>query len=402
MSSQAQLPEAPQDTLVRLRARQAAHPIWDSRLLQACRAGHLTKADFYYLFGQYDHYSRNFTRCLAGLMANCESDLFRARLSENLWEEGGGAAPETRHAAIFRRFLVDALEIEPETIVYADSTRYFVQSYLSHCLQADGAAGAAFLSLGTEGIIARLYGDFVAGLTQAGIPEADLTFFRLHMASDDAHAETIEQLMVSYADAPGWSETCMLAMNRALDLRHGFFDALYETLQHRRVAQVFDRIHARQSLAADLPADAPLSHRLSEHGQPMYQNTNERLNIQFSVERVPFAAEVIDPRIVRIPAGKYNENHRHAHETVFYIVQGTGQVIIDDRTIPVQAGDIAFVPRWATHQSQNTGAGEMVILALTDFGLTGRAAIGDAFHTPRHQATEPSPPEPVQGEPPSR
>ena len=107
------------------------------------------------------------------------------------------------------------------------------------------------------------------------------------------------------------------------------------------------------------------------------------MNIDFSVDRLPFAPEVLDPRIVRIPAGKYNEKHRHAHETVFYIIEGSGRVLINEAAIEVAPGDIVFVPRWAMHQSQNLGETEMTILAVTDYGLTGNAYIGSYLKTAR-------------------
>jgi pyrroloquinoline quinone (PQQ) biosynthesis protein C len=80
-----------------LHVQQARHHFWDNALLRACEEGTLGREDFRYIFGQYYLYSKNFTRYLAGLMARCESDYFRARLAENLWEEGGGCDPEKRH-----------------------------------------------------------------------------------------------------------------------------------------------------------------------------------------------------------------------------------------------------------------------------------------------------------------
>ena len=103
--------EAPLDALRRL---EESHPFWQNELFQACRAGALRREDFQFLFGQYHLYSRNFTRYLSGLMANLEDDLLRSRLSENLWEEGGGAEPSRRHAQIFRNFLVQGLGLDLE------------------------------------------------------------------------------------------------------------------------------------------------------------------------------------------------------------------------------------------------------------------------------------------------
>lgn len=65
-----------------------------------------------------------------------------------------------------------------------------------------------------------------------------------------------------------------------------------------------------------------------------------RLNIEFTVTRPPFDTEVIDARFVKIPSGKFNEKHRHAHETVHSILSGKGKVVLDkDPVINVFEGD---------------------------------------------------------------
>ena len=156
-----------------------------------------------------------------------------------------------------------------------------------------------------------------------------------------------------------------------------------ESLQHRRLRGLIDRIQFRESLAPKMPDSAELLWRQDRGATPLYTNTNERLNIQFEVERLPLKTEALDPRIVRIPVGRYNERHRHAHETIFYIIAGEGKVVVESSTVEVKQGDVVFVPRWAIHQSQNGGDTEMVILAVTDFGLTGRAYVGDYNKTAR-------------------
>ena len=50
------------------------HYFWKNRLFSACSAGELTREDFVYIFAQYYLYSKNFTRYIAGVMANCEKD----------------------------------------------------------------------------------------------------------------------------------------------------------------------------------------------------------------------------------------------------------------------------------------------------------------------------------------
>jgi mannose-6-phosphate isomerase-like protein (cupin superfamily)/pyrroloquinoline quinone (PQQ) biosynthesis protein C len=363
--------------LAALRELQRKHPFWNCRLLAGFSHGALSRDDLRYVFSQYHLYTSSFTRLLAAVMVNCESDLFRARLSENLWEEGGGCDPERRHAQLFRNFLHRTLGIEDVArIDYEPFTRQFVRDYLDQALRYEPMAATAFLAIGTEGIVPRAYEIMRGGLHQAGIPDNELEFFDIHIACDDAHALTLEHMMLSYAERPGWFEACAGALQRALDLRTAFFDQLFDALHKVRIEPVLERMQARRSLAIGVD-DAALYHRPGGDTIAMYANEVEKLNIQFTVERLPVAAEVLDPRMVRIPAGKFNEKHKHAHETLIHILEGSGQVLIDDRVFPVRAGDTVLVPRWSIHQTQNLGSGELRFLAVTDFKLSQRAFVGD-------------------------
>jgi pyrroloquinoline quinone (PQQ) biosynthesis protein C/quercetin dioxygenase-like cupin family protein len=370
-------PATVEEQLAKLRVLQAEHPFWSNPLLAAFGQGTLSREDLRYVYSQYHLYSKNFTRFVAAVMANCDSDLFRAQLSENLWEEGGGCEPERRHAQIFRNFLHRALGIEDaERIEYAPYTRHFVREYLVQCLRSEPMVGTAFLSLGTEGIVARMYQIMLTGLRKAGLPDSELEFFHLHIACDDEHAVTLEKMMASYAGDPAWFDACHQAMNRALELRSEFFSNIFEALHRQRIAPVVARIQARRSLATDV-ADAELCHYAGGATEALYENEVEKLNVKFTVERLPLSSEVLDPRMVRIPAGKFNEKHKHAHETLIHILEGSGLVLVDDRTFAVRAGDSVLVPRWAMHQTQNTGTSTMRFLAVTDYRFSERAYLGD-------------------------
>jgi pyrroloquinoline quinone (PQQ) biosynthesis protein C/quercetin dioxygenase-like cupin family protein len=374
--------------LSRLHAAQAEHPFWSNRLFKACATGSLTREDFRLVFSQYYLYTQAFTRYLAAVMANCESDLYRARLAENIWEEGGGSAPERRHAEIFRRFLREGLSVDVSDLDFSDATRFFVREYLDFCLRAPPAAGAAFLSLGTEGIVPRMYGILLDGLLKAGIAEEHCTFFRIHMECDDEHAETLEQIMVSYAGVPDWFNTCHRAMDYALCLRQRFFDQLYDSIEMRRVRGVVDRIQRGESLAAESPAAADHRHHVGTPAVPLYDNNDARLNISFSVDRVPFKTEVFDPRVLRVAPHKSTERHKHPHESLLYVVRGNGRIQVDQAWFEVKTGDLVFVPRWALHQTQNNGDEEMLILAITDFALTEKAYVGNHLKTTRLKGSQ--------------
>lgn len=134
---------------------------------------------------------------------------------------------------------------------------------------------------------------------------------------------------------------------------------------------------SRRPLGEQAPAEAFLAQPLAP-GRPLYTNRDERLNIDFAVERLPFPdLQVMDPRMVRIAPGRCNERHRHAHESLFIVLSGRGEVLVGDARVPVKTGEVVFVPRWIVHQSRNTSADEeLVLLAITDFGFTS-ALLGD-------------------------
>lgn len=339
-------------------------------------------SDLRYIFGQYYHYSRNFTRYIAALMARCPDDYFRSRLSENLWDEGGGQKPELRHAQLYRNFLNHGLGIEDYDDIPCESfTEKFVHDYLEACIASEPLEAAAFLSLGTESIVGRMYTVFVQGLEKAGIDELALQFFHVHIAVDDDHALTLEQLMSSYAAEPHWFEACAKAANRALDLRQRFFDDLLRSLQFKRVQEKLERVQNHVSLAPPEPNEHAILHRGDQPCEALYENKDERLCVDFTVTKIGFQCESLDPRVVRIAPHRRNERHRHAHETFYYIVQGSGRVAIDGTVIAVGPGDMAFVPRWSLHQTANDSDETMIVLAITDFAFTHQAHIGE--HNPR-------------------
>jgi quercetin dioxygenase-like cupin family protein/pyrroloquinoline quinone (PQQ) biosynthesis protein C len=347
------------------------HSFWNNSLFLACLRGELNRQDFIYIFSQYYLYSKNFTRYVAGIMANCDRDQFRAKLTQNLWEESGEEGGLS-HAEIFRNFLKNSLLIgDLSEIEYEDFTQEFVDIYLKNSIQADPVSGSAWLSLGTEGIVSDMYQIIVEGMRKAGFQDIELEFFQIHIDCDDEHAATLTEMMCSYQDLPEWFETCLQATDRALTARAHFFECLYDRIVRGFNLSLVSTIKNRESLANQVTDISGLKSSTIQAGTKIYSNSTPHLNIEFAVERLVFpVTQVLDPRIVIIPAGKNNEKHRHAHETLLYILQGAGQVLIDHRLIDVATGDVVFIPRWCIHQSQNNGNLEMKILAVTDFGLT--------------------------------
>jgi mannose-6-phosphate isomerase-like protein (cupin superfamily)/pyrroloquinoline quinone (PQQ) biosynthesis protein C len=144
---------------------------------------------------------------------------------------------------------------------------------------------------------------------------------------------------------------------------------------------LLERIRERQGPVLDTGQGLSVvsaSDLLADHYESLYHHHNPALSIDFSVQRLPLAhLQVIDPRLVRIAPGARNECHRHAHESLFLVLAGEGELRIGTETLPLKAGDVACVPRWQVHQSLNTSSGEELhLLAITDFGLTS-SVLGD-------------------------
>jgi uncharacterized cupin superfamily protein len=70
-----------------------------------------------------------------------------------------------------------------------------------------------------------------------------------------------------------------------------------------------------------------------------------------------------------VPPGKraWPFHRHHVMDELFYIVSGSGEVRLDDRTQPVRAGDLIASPAGAeAHQIVNTGGSELRYLAISN------------------------------------
>jgi mannose-6-phosphate isomerase-like protein (cupin superfamily) len=164
---------------------------------------------------------------------------------------------------------------------------------------------------------------------------------------------------------------------------YAVWDSVWMEIQWRRTGMLNEKINARKALTHSDKEEDFRSSLTDARLDGIYENHSDKLSIDFKVQRLPFPLEVLDPRIVRIPPGKTNELHKHAHETVFIFMQGSGHVKVDQVRIPVVPGDFVFIPRWCLHQSINESDGEMIFLAVADFGLTGKSFTGNYLKTAR-------------------
>lgn len=340
------------------------HRIWDCDLLKACARGDLSYDDFRTLFGQYAHYSNHFTRYLAGVLLSCEDDLMRAKLSENLWEEGGGTHINERHAELFRRFLVHTMGIsKPRESPLEDFTDVFVRRYLRGASSSDHTYGCAFLALGTEGIVARLYAILVDGMQNVGIPDDALGFFKLHIHCDDDHAATLVEMMCASRGRPDWLTVCQRGIQDALSARADFFDALYANRRPGLHAPVHSEPRSPQSRSTG----TRWHYTREERGELLSSPSSATPETALLRHRMRFyVGQALDVLTIDLPPTTRTHSQPCGHDTVIHVLEGHGSTTVGDQTFPVSAGDTVFVPRWELHQTQNTGTLTLRVLVVTD------------------------------------
>lgn len=81
---------------------------------------------------------------------------------------------------------------------------------------------------------------------------------------------------------------------------------------------------------------------------------NETVDINYSVAH----ASVL--------VGEASLPHSLNSSEVYYILQGRGEVYIDDASKPVQVGDIVFIPPKATQYIKNTGTEVLSFLCIVE------------------------------------
>ena len=78
-----------------------------------------------------------------------------------------------------------------------------------------------------------------------------------------------------------------------------------------------------------------------------------------------------------IPPGLSSDMQRHYHETVHYVISGTGHSEVEDETRPWATGDFIYTPPWTWHRHYNDSTGEPVeFLTIENSRLLGALGLG--------------------------
>lgn len=68
-----------------------------------------------------------------------------------------------------------------------------------------------------------------------------------------------------------------------------------------------------------------------------------------------------------VKPGKASFPHRFFEASeVYYIIQGTGVMHIDDETADVKAGDVVYIPPKGVQYIENTGDTDLIFLCMVD------------------------------------
>lgn len=355
----------------------------------------------------YYGYSRMFPRYLTTVLSKLDRAEHRVALLQNLTEESGTYDEDeiaeltalgidrawydgVPHPQLFARF-ARAMGAELSETDEADELVCWRETFLDTLSRGSAAEAVGALGLGTENIVSTIYVSFVEALSRTDVPPSETVFFPLHTAVDDAHQAVLQAIAADLAQTPEGRRDLRRGMLKALQGRSALWDWLHERALARGEVEVADE-HGKVTpevvgLLEAARSREPMGERTAAGGgfvrsyrdQPqMYRNRHERLGIDFTVTRLGFEdLQTMDPRVVRIEPGATNELHRHAHESLFVVLEGEGEVRVGDDWTPLRAGEVAFVPRWIFHQTRNPSSDTpLVLLAITDFGFTS-AALGD-------------------------
>ena len=78
-----------------------------------------------------------------------------------------------------------------------------------------------------------------------------------------------------------------------------------------------------------------------------------------------------------IPPGLSSDMQRHHHETVHFVISGTGHSEVEDETQPWSAGDFIYTPPWTWHRHYNDSAEQPVeFLTIENSRLLGLLGAG--------------------------
>ena len=93
------------------------------------------------------------------------------------------------------------------------------------------------------------------------------------------------------------------------------------------------------------------------------------------------AAETIMYRLT-VPAGNATPTHRHDHEEVFHLAEGSLAMELGNETVDVWSGDTVVIPPGTFHSVSSTGTGDAHLICVMPVGTRFIPPDGDAAVPP--------------------
>ena len=90
-------------------------------------------------------------------------------------------------------------------------------------------------------------------------------------------------------------------------------------------------------------------------GSPMQQSSGAVRDLKLIYPETGFDARTLCLGIVEIEPGHHSPLHRHRCEEVYYVIQGSGEIEVEDTRHPFSAGCAIFNRPDVIHRVSNTG-----------------------------------------------
>ena len=93
--------------------------------------------------------------------------------------------------------------------------------------------------------------------------------------------------------------------------------------------------------------------------------------------------------LYKLAPGDTSKNDIHEEEEIYYVVSGTGRLVMDGQSFAVEKGMVVYIPPRCWHQSTNLGSDELCyfwVFAPPPPGTPMYIAEGWARHEPRDRS----------------
>ena len=110
---------------------------------------------------------------------------------------------------------------------------------------------------------------------------------------------------------------------------------------------------------------------LKKNSSPRYKRDN--ITSHLLVSTLTCAAENLAITLVEMEPGGVQHIHSHEPEQMYYILEGSGVMTVNDERRQVAAGDCIYYPPFAKHGLENTGGTVLRYLSAASPSFTAEA-----------------------------